>query len=473
MKFNKKIAAFVAAGALCASAVPAMAFENEFHGSYVMRYMLSNWDNGGGAPGAGGGVRIEPTQKRDKNIANEYFEQRFRLMYTAKASDDLKLVSAFELDTKFGGDKTGKYGVSSDAGVLDADGIMLETKWVYLDFNLGKSVNVKTGVMPISDSFKGMLTGWTDDAGILVTTKLGNATIGTGYFRLATESSKTASTTSYFSSTAQLGQANKDLAVLDASYAINKDLKVGAAFDVYADYTSTSPTLLYVFGLNGEGKVGPATISGFVGAQTGYTSVATVHKSISAYAANLAAKMPIGPGTLSTTGLFVSGDGNPGNNHVTTWQNTGNSLFPECNLWLLARTGAGGTTSDMTINGVNGPGNKGQWLYALGYNANITPKLSAGANVGLAWVAKNANLSASDPFMPRYANARYNGSNFQGTEINAETGYKIYNNLTAKVIAAYAVLGGYYKGSALNSTATNVKDPENPYSARLGLYYTF
>ena len=34
---------------------------------------------------------------------NNYFEQRARLQYTAKVSDDLKLVTHFELDTRFGG----------------------------------------------------------------------------------------------------------------------------------------------------------------------------------------------------------------------------------------------------------------------------------------------------------------------------------------------------------------------------------
>ena len=47
MKLNKKIVVAAAAGALCvAAAVPAMAIENEFHGTFSFKTFLSNMDNG-------------------------------------------------------------------------------------------------------------------------------------------------------------------------------------------------------------------------------------------------------------------------------------------------------------------------------------------------------------------------------------------------------------------------------------------
>ncbi len=66
------------------------------------------------------------------------------------------------------------------------------------------------------------------------------------------------------------------------------------------------------------------------------------------------------------------------------------------------------------------------------------------------------------------SNGQANGTNFLGTEINIETGYKLYDNLTAKIQAAYVILGGYYAG-----TAANGKDPEDPYTARVMLSYVF
>jgi hypothetical protein len=464
MKLQKKLVVLAAAGALsAATALPAMAFENEFHGIYNLKYFVSNVENGGT-------INVDPTAFADKNKANNYFEQRFRLLYTAKASDDLKLVSHFELDTKFGGDKTGKYGVSSDAGVFDADGIMLETKWVYLDFNLGKSVNVKTGIQPIKDSAKGIFLD-ADATGILVKSTVGALTSNTGYFRVATESSTLGAAqptvTSYFTNTSQIGHANKDIFVFDNSYAVNKDVKVGLGYYLLADYSNLNTTV-HMADLNAEAKIGPATISGFVAAETGYTqATATLRKSVSAFAGNVAAKVAVGPGTAKTAFLFTSGDGDT-NNHVTAWQNTGIVTYAEGGMLLLARTGVGGTTTDRTIIGTVGAGNKGVWLYTLGYDATITPKFYTNVNAGAAWVAKNAGFAHVDK-----ATGKNNASNYLGTEINLETGYKIYDNLTAKLQAGYLILGGAYQGTAANGTAASSKDPENLYTVRTALSYAF
>lgn len=438
MSFKKTVAIATAAGALAAISVPAMAFENEFHGSFTSRFILSSYDNGGA-------TTLNPSLYKENNTANNYIEQRARLQYIAKASDDLKLVTHFELDTKFGGDKTGKYAGTSDGGVLDADGVSIETKHIYLDFNLGKSVNVKTGIMPIKDAFKGIFMD-VDATGIAVTTKMAPLTVKTSYFRVATETNATAA-----GAVTAIGHNNKDVFLLDTTFAATDKINVGASYYLLADYQTSAATTVHLVGVNADAKVGPATVSGFVAAETGYATVAAGKKSVSGYAANLAAKMPVGPGTLRTAGLFLSGDDKT-NNHDTAFANVGGATYGESNLWILARTGAGGTSSDRTIPGVSGPGAKGQWLYTLGYDATITPKIFANANLGLSWVAKNST----------------NNNSFQGTELNAETGYKIYDNMTAKVQVAYAILGGYYEG-----TSAGAKDPENPYSVRVAWNYAF
>jgi hypothetical protein len=116
-------------------------------------------------------------------------------------------------------------------------------------------------------------------------------------------------------------------------------------------------------------------------------------------------------------------------------------------------------------NGTTPLNSQGVYLYTLGYDANITPKFFANVNAGFAWVAKTNALKAVR------VGSTQNSSNFQGSEINIETGYKMYDNLTAKVQAAYVVLGDYY-ASTLN-TGNGAKTPENPYTARVQLTYTF
>jgi hypothetical protein len=472
MSLKKTVAIAAAAGALTAIAMPAMAFENEAHGSFVSRFILSNYDNGGVA-------QVSPSQYRADAKANNYIEQRARLQYIAKASDDLKLVTHFELDTKFGGDKTGKYGVSSDAGVYDGDGINLETKHVYLDFNLGKSVNMKTGLLPMKDSIKGVFLD-ADVTGLVSTFKLDPVTLTAAYVRYKTDSSiattaaNGAQSSSYFGAltpnATEFGHNNADLFILDTKFAINKDANIGLLYALMSDYTSATPTTVNLLGLNADAKIGSATLSGFFALQTGKTYTGIVKKAQSGYAGNVAAKMPLGSGTFRTAFLYLSGDGDTSNGNNTAWLNSGYYTYGESNLWIFARTGAGGTSSDRTITGAQGPGNKGLWLYTLGYDMNLTPKLFLNSNLGFSWVAKNT------VFTPGPTDAKTgarNGSNFQGTEINTEFGYKVYDNMIAKLQVAYAMLGGYYAGSAVNSAATAAKDPENPYSVRVAWSYAF
>lgn len=465
MNLKKTVAIAAAASALAAISVPAMALENEFHGIYNLKFFVSDYENGGVA-------QIDPTKFRHDNKANNFFEQRARLIYAAKANDDLKLVTQFELDTKFGGDKTGKYAVSSDAGVFDADGIMFETKHVYLDFNLGKNVNVKTGIQPIKDSLKGIFVD-ADLAGIQATGKMGNATVSGGYFRYKTESSLNApvwtsqatATTGYETNTAQLGHDNADLFILDGKYALNKNTNVGASYYLLSDYSTATPTTFHVFGLNADAKVGPATVSGFVAAQTGFVATAK-RKAISAYAANVAGKLPLGPGTLRTAALYLTGDSDANNGTNTGWNSTASTTYVEGNMFLLVRTGVGGTSNDRTLTGSNfSSGNNGMFVYTLGYDATITPKLYTNANVGVLWAAKNAGAPNDN------LTGKANASNYRGTEINLETGYKVYDNLTAKVQLAYVVLGGFYKHTSVD--ADKSKTPEDPYTARVGLSYAF
>jgi len=477
MKLNKKIAVAAAVGALGMAAVPAMALENEFSGIYNLGFFMSNVENGGTNV-------INPTTMRNANKTMNYFEQRARVKYTAKASDDLKLVTHFELDSKFGGSgATATAKNTGDSGQLDADNVMIETKNVYLDFNLGKNVNVKTGIQTVSDKFKGILYSVADMAGVNVTTKMGALDLNTAYFRVG----QPLLTFGTGNTNGVAGWNNFDVVVLDAQYNVNKNAKVGAAYYLVSDNTTGAQAAagtttnyavtVHTMGVYGSAKVGAATLSGFAAAQSGYEvlqSALGTRLSKSGYAANVAGRIPVGPGTIKAAYLFTSGDDRRDNIDTSWyslqhngWTGTNNgasssgslSQYNESGMLLLNRnltTNATSTSSAFISNmgDIRGTGNS---IISVGYDATITPKMFASANAGMAFASKNQSGGV-------------NGSNLKATEVNAEVGYKLYPNLTASVQAAYAFLGGYYNG---NVSATTGKNAENPYTGRIMLKYAF
>jgi len=129
MSFIKIAAVVAVAGVLASISVPAMAFENEFHGSSSLRYYLSNYEAGAGgnlltSVNAAGLVPLQAWNTTNKLKMNNYFDQRTRLSYTAKASDDLKLVVGFEIDSVFGDRAQGQtsYGSATAATASGATG---------------------------------------------------------------------------------------------------------------------------------------------------------------------------------------------------------------------------------------------------------------------------------------------------------------------------------------------------------------
>lgn len=452
MRFNKKMVVLAAAGALSvATALPAMALENEFHGMFAFKTFLSNFDNGS-SNSTFQTPNVKSTMPK-KSKSNNYAEQRTRIQYTAKASDDLKLVTHFEMNTRFGNEVSG--------GDIDTDGNNLVVKHAYLDFNVVKPLNVKLGQMAYKDTIKGLYVD-ADLPMILTTTRMGAYTLGLGYSR--------------FNDTgARLGDAFADLFVLDNTYALSKSTKVALSYYLNADNANAAKSKnIHTLGLSGESKVGPATVSGFAAVQAGHQRnfTGTQSKQFHGWAANLAAKMAVGPGTAKTGFLFTSGNNSSSNSHDKGWQtlsaagsttSTGavQNSYNESGMMLLARnTSMGGTSSDAYLRKPV----TNIALYNLGYDANLTQKTFLNSNVGFAWVPASNPGSAAKPT---------NGSDFLGTEINAELGHKLYTNLTLKAQAAYVILGSATKGLASDSSSTVSKDPDNPYSVRLQATYAF
>lgn len=477
MSIKKTVAIAAAAGAIAAVAVPAMAFENEFHGTYGFNTTFSNFQDGGS-----GDLTLVNTPHRKK--MNNYFEQRARLQYIAKASDDLKLVTHFEIDNRFGvgrnvstySPKTG-LDTTSTAGTgagLDTDSVNLETKHVYLDFNLGKNFNTKLGLQPYTDTIKGLFIT-ADLPAIMTTTKVGAYKLNLGYSRFDEDIVD-----------GRLGGQNKDLFIMDNIFAFNKDTKAAFSYYFLADYASGATggmatrldlvnsdqaLMLHTFALSGETKVGPATLSGFAAMQAGHQKLVGPNGSslqMHGWAANVAAKMPVGPGTLKAAGLFTSGDSSSNNSSsYKGWITSSVNSYNEGGMMILAR------------NTANNPGSTDRYirrnvtniaLATVGYDANLTNKVYLNTNLGFAWTpASNKEKTPGDTLKDNTLKNQ-NSGDFMGAELNVETGYKVYDNLTLKAQAAYMMLGAAYKDTASNNAT---KNPENPYTMRLLASFAF
>jgi len=309
-KFQKQMLTIAAAGALTAvTALPAMAFENEFHGLFNFNAVFSNYNSGdSGDLSVGKNSGLGTAAYGDKRKMNNYFEQRTRLQYTAKASDDLKLVTQFEIDNQWG--KTTAVAANSNKtnGVqIDTDVVNIEVKHAYLDFNLGKNDNVKVGMLPYKDTLKGIFID-ADAPAIYNTAKFGAYTLGLGFTRLKDSYVTNGATPT---ATTRVGDLNQDVFMMDNTFAFNKDTKAALSYYFLSDYSVANvDTKVNTFGLSGETKLAGIDLSGFVAAQAGYTHDFTAKKAntYNGWAANVAAKMNVGPGAARTGFLFVSGD---------------------------------------------------------------------------------------------------------------------------------------------------------------------
>ena len=451
MSFKKTMLTVAAISALtAATAVPAMALENEFHGMYRFMGYLTNAETGGTALN----LRDEPK--------NSFFaEQRARILYIAKANDDLKLITHFELDARFGGSTSTKYNLG-DGGNLDADRVALEMKNVYLDFKIPSTpVNMKVGIQPFNDAYQGVF-GAFDGAGAVASAKMGAITPTIGWFRL--------SDNNFGAASGQLpGDDTADLYVIDGKFAVNKDINVGASYYlVQNDESATTAVpftndyqLVHQLGVNATAKVGPAALTGFVAYQFGdYNETRDLH----AFAAAAIAKVAVGPGKINASALYLTGEETPGatggnfNSYRQLATDGAVSYFNPANMWLLIRNGAminssaaiGGT--DLTKGGV------GMFGVFAGYEMAMG---KAFMNANLGWARAEEQRAAESATI--------------GTEINATIGYKVYDNLTASVTAAYAILGDGMTeaGPAANRLPGGVADADDPYLANVQLSYAF
>ena len=482
-KFQKQMLTIAAAGALTAvTALPAMAFENEFHGLYNFNGFYQNYDNNYAAAGTtvltnpiGSTSVVNPATAfyRNTDKVDNYFEQRVRLQYIAKASDDLKLVTHFEINNRFGqksavptGNGTGGAGTTYQSTTdffgsdLDTDGTNIVTKNAYLDFNITKNLKAMVGLQGYKDSIGGIFIN-ADVPALVLASKMDNLNTVVGFTRYNDQNLQNTATMA----TAYLGDISTDLVFLDASYAINKNTKVGASYYLLRDEMSTAATgvnkktTLHTFAVNGATSVSGVKLQGFVAVQSGSLDSTTASNEMdySGWAANIQATTGIAGGTAKAGFLYVSGDTNSDAKKSSAWQQTGVSSFDDSGMMIMLRNNTHASTSTVyfmkgaTINNIQ--------LAYLGYDRMLTDKLGVKANVGFGWDAAQLTLSSVNAGTVVTTNSK--SGDYLGTEFNGEVNYKLYPNLTLVAQAGIVKLGDEFDGY------------KNPFSLRAGARFSF
>jgi len=452
MKQKLALTVVAAAVALFAAAPPTLAVEHDFHFAYNARAIVSNFDDGGCGPN----FQLNPR-------TNRLVEQRGRFNYGGRISNELKLVTQFDVAFLWGDGFYGKDSLTLEenadrnkGGGLAADTVNLKTDALYVDYSLpAKPLSFKIGLQPFHDAYKAtVLLG--KAAGLVATHNAGDLQSQLGWFLLQAVPEKT--------------RRSGNFIVLDEKYKVNDTLRVGGSYYAWqSDWeirnvagdtvTRQDGLLLHYLGVNAEANFGPAVVDGFFIYQNGtkFNNNTQTKQHVNAFAANVSGRVPVGPGTLRTTFLYNSGDAAPnkgGRNDFTGVVNADGMpenyfYYPEMLLLFINKYAIIDNR-----NVIHSPNNDGAGVIAgfIGYDHKLSDDLSVSANVGLAAVAKN---NADRP------------GDYIGTELNGEVAYKINGNANLRLQGGYVYLGDYFKGSI------NGKTPENPYTTRvlLDFYY--
>lgn len=384
---KKVLVAALAVALAAVMAIPAGAFENEFGGYWRLRAHtqkdLNAKDNG------------------DTDLS--MVDSRTQLYYTAKFSDNLKFVNAFEMDAAWG---DGTY------GEIGSDGDDFEVKHSYIDFNLG-NYNFKLGTQGyiLNRSFV-----FDDDAsGVTITGTFGGVEVP--FYWIKAEEGGEGD---------DANDADRDI------YAIAPVFKTGVA--------TISPSLVYVsqdddedgnkideqsynIGVDVDASFGEANVWLTAIYQGGEYEDAGKDIDRSAYLAAIGGDYKVGAVTIRGQVFYASGDDDANDDDAEAFADiTGGGSYYWSEIMGLGMFDSSTGTHE-TDRSEGSPADKISNVTAFNLGASVSPmeKLTVGADI---WYAM---LNEDDE----------NGEDKLGTEIDLSATYNVMENLDLDIVAAY------------------------------------
>jgi hypothetical protein len=373
---KKVLVAAMAVALAVAMCVPASAFENEF-GGYWRTRAYTNQDFSG-----------DDNEGQDL----QQVDTRTRLYYTAKFSDDFKFVNKFEFDAVWGD--------SSSYGDIGADGVNVEIKNSYVDYNLG-NLNVKIGTQAGYLS-RGLVMD-DDFSGAVITGNFGDISVPFYWIKI---------------NEGGIGPDKND-DDRDA-FVIAPVFKAGAMeVNPFVMYVAQESTDLagYNVGLNLD-----AALDNVSAWFTGIYQGGDVNDDVSFKSYLVALGGGVNAGGLDIHGqmFYASGDDNDADDdHEAFADLTGGQSY----YWAEIM-GYGVFDEQVSSNSC---ADKISDIMAFNIGASMSPveKLTVGADI---WYAMLAEDDAA-------------GEDYLGTELDLTASYKVIDNLTLDVVAAYLFAG--------------------------------
>ncbi|MDZ7598112.1 MAG: alginate export family protein [Desulfobacterales bacterium] len=406
----------LAALLVVAFTLPAAAFENVFGGYWRTRaYTEQNYFGSERDNGDEGNISLVDT--------------RTRLYYTAKLSDNFKFVNKFEMDAVWGDQNA-----ANGYGDIGADGVRVEVKNTYADFDMGP-VNSKIGVQGFVLA-RGFLAD-DDFAGALVS--LNNDLMSLPVFWFKAYEGGTDNNT-----------ADTDIFGIAPSFNLGDALKL-TPYAVYwmsdnleeyqADGRSNLPDTaspmddadVYFVGFDADLKLDVVSLW-----FTGIYEMGTIDfkdgddTDIAAFLVGAGAALNFGPAELHSRAFYASGDDDPEDNDVDSFiVIEGQSYYWSeiMGFGIFDNVASAGSPADQISN---------VWAVNLGATFKLTDKLSITPDV---WYA---NLAEENEF----------GEDELGIEADLKVTYKLMENLNLDVVGAYL-----FAGDATSETDQNENDP--------------
>jgi len=371
----------------------ASAFESKFGGYWRTRVFSNSDFNGDGS-------------------SFNRIDNRTRLYYTAKFSDDFKFVNKFEFNTNWGDDNGGDIG---------ADGTsILRIKNSYADFNLG-NVNTKVGIMGGSLARSFMFDA--DYSGIKVTMDFGNVSIPLMWARVNGE---------YTSAVAQ----DEDIFSATANIKVGDGAKI-SPYIVYHGANNDSDLSSFYLGIDADMNFGAGSAWGTFIYQGG---TAANDDDNAGYLAALGGSVSIVHGRF----FYASGDDSPLDGDNDAFQPVPGASYYWAEIMGYGTFDAGRSAGS--------PGDFITDIYAFNVGVKVKPVDAWTLSADL-WYASLAEENAL-------------GNDELGTEVDVKATYKVMDNLNLDLVAAYLFAGD----ATAEAGMVNEEDPVE-IGARLSLSF--